>query len=218
MTGYVAAMTRDWVAWHREYADPDSGLSRRLEWIRGAMRAVFDEAPPGPITVLSLCSGEARDVSGAATGHSRAGDIVGAAVELSGGLASIAADNLRAAGTAMEVRCVDAGRSMYWDDLLPVDLLVLAGIFGNLSDDHIRRTIAAVPAMVRPGGTIIWTRHRHEPDATPMIRDAFAAVGCEEVSFVSDGPDTFSVGVARRAGTEQAALPGLLFRFLEDAW
>ena len=31
-----------------------SDTTRRLEWIRAAMRTVFDEAAPGPITVLSL--------------------------------------------------------------------------------------------------------------------------------------------------------------------
>ncbi|MFM2069797.1 MAG: hypothetical protein RLZZ623_60 [Actinomycetota bacterium] len=210
-------MARDWVEWHRAYADPASELSQRLEVVTASIVGVLDGAPRGPIRVLSLCTGEARDLSGAAIDHPRAGDLTGAAVELSGGLASIAASNLSAAGTAIEVRCADAGRSIHWADVLPVDLLVIAGIFGNLTDHHVQRTIAAVPAMVTSGGSVIWTRHRKDPDLTPQIREWFDAAGCVPTSFVSAGPGSFAVGVERceHAGPVPE-IPDLLFRFTDS--
>jgi hypothetical protein len=208
-------MARDWVEWHRSYADPDSELSQRLAVVTAAVADAFAASPRGSIRVLSLCAGEARDLSGAALGHPRAADVRGVAVELNAGLAAIAAQSLRAAGTAVEVRCADAGRPVHWDDALPVDLLLLAGIFGNLTDEHVQRIVAATPSMVRPGGTIIWTRHRKAPDLTPSIRGWFDDAGCSPVGFTSAGHDSYAVGVERMGDTPQAAatLPEQLFRF-----
>ena len=41
-------------------------------------------------------------------------------------------------------------------DVLPADVL-LCGIFGNVSDRDIRRTVRAAPALCRAGATVIWT-------------------------------------------------------------
>jgi hypothetical protein len=210
-------MARDWVEWHRAYADPASELSQRLAAVVDTVRAVFDRAPDGPIRVLSLCCGEARDLCGAAEGHPRAADLVGGAVELSGGLASIAAQQLARAGAPIEVRCADAGRPVHWIDLAPVDLLLLVGIFGNLSDHDVRRTIGAVPAVVRPGGTVVWTRHRRGEDLTPHIRDWFDEVGCSSTALVSPGVESFAVGAERFEGAvSDAEVPAVLFRFLDS--
>ena len=210
-------MTRDWVEWHRSYADPASELSQRLVVVTAAVEHALSAAPPGAITVLSLCAGEARDLSGAATGHPRAGDVCGGAIELNPGLAAIAAQRLQAAGTHVEVRCADAGRPIHWDDIVPVDLLLLAGIFGNLPDDDVERTVRATAAMLRPGGIAVWTRHRRAPDLTPSIREWFDDTGCAPVAFTSGGPDSFAVGVERMGPTPAVgALPEQLFRFVDS--
>ncbi len=212
-------MARDWVEWHRSYADPASDLSQRLAVVTAAIEDVLSHAPPGPIRVLSLCAGEARDLSGAAVDHPRAADVCGVAVELNAGLAAIAAQALRDAGTSVEVRCADAGRPIHWDDTLPVDLLLLAGIFGNLTDDHVHRTVTAAAGMVRPGGVVLWTRHRKPPDLTPSIRDWFDDAGFNPVAFTSGGAGSYAVGVERLAEPNGAAtrppLPEQLFRFAD---
>ncbi len=209
-------MTRDWVEWHRSYADPDSDLSQRLAVVTAAIEDALSAAPPGSISVLSLCAGEARDLCGAATGHPRAADVRGCAVELNAGLAAIAAQQLRDAGTTVEVRCADAGRTVHWDDLVPVDLLLLAGIFGNLRDADVARTVAATASMVRAGGIVVWTRHRRHPDLTPSIRDWFDDAGCSPIGFTSGGQDSYAVGVERMGPTPIVApLPEQLFRFVD---
>ncbi len=209
-------MTRDWTEWHRGYADPESELSRRLAVVTAAIVHALDTAAPGPIRVLSLCAGEARDLSSAAVDHPRCSDLVGCAVELNAGLASIAASNLREAGTGLEVRCADAGRSVHWIDLAPVDLLLVCGIFGNITEADIRRIVDAVPSVVRPGGTVIWTRHRRGEDLTPTIRQWFADAGCEPLSYESPGAMSYGVGVERNlAEGDAASVPDVLFRFVE---
>ena len=49
------------------------------------------------------------------------------------------------------------------------------------------------------GATVVWTRHRRQPDLTDSIRAWFAESGWVEKSFLSAGPDSWSVGVARLA-------------------
>src|SRR5262249_13116556 len=73
-------------------------------------------------------------------------------------------------------------------DVLPADVLLLCGIFGNVSEGDIQRTAQAAPALCAPGATVIWTRHRRPPDLTPRIRAWFRASGFDEVAF--DTPDT----------------------------
>jgi len=54
----------------------------------------------------------------------------------------------------------DASDPNIFADLAPVDVLLLVGIFGNIADSDVQRLISTVPAICRPGATIIWTRHR----------------------------------------------------------
>ncbi len=210
---------RDWPEWHRAYDDPDSALSKRLHIVTGMIRNHLDQAAPGPIRVLSLCAGEGRDLAAAAHGHRRATDLAGALVEYDHTLVERAAANLRAAGLDLEVRKADAGVTENFRDVLPVDLLLLVGIFGNISDDDVHNTINAVPNLCRPGATILWTRHRREPDLTPKIREWFDAIGCRPIEFVSEGIGRFAVGsefLVERA--DLPPTPEKLFTFRDDLW
>ena len=115
----------------------------------------------------------------------------------------------------MEVRQADASRVASFADALPADVLLLCGIFGNVSVADIERTVAAAPALCAPGATVIWTRHRREPDLTPRIRAWFTGAGFEELVFGSpeSAPRT-GVGAAVLRDAGGAVLPeGPLFRF-----
>jgi hypothetical protein len=99
-----------------------------------------------------------------------------------------------AALPGIAVRCADAGHTAAYRDAVPADLLLLCGIFGNVAEADVRRTVAAAASLCRPGATVIWTRHRREPDLTPAIRSWFAAAGFAEVGFDSAGPGGWAVG------------------------
>jgi hypothetical protein len=119
----------------------------------------------------------------------------------------------------VEVREADAGRPASWcrpaDDVVPADVLLLCGIFGNVSAADIERTVTAAPALCGPGATVIWTRHRREPDLTPRIRAWFTAAGFEEVAFgTPESAPRTAVGAGILRGGGGAVLPaGPLFRF-----
>ena len=215
-------MVRDWQEWHSAYDDPTSSLSQRLRVVTAMIRSHLDSARPGPIRILSLCAGDGRDLADAARGHTRAPDLSGCLVELDPLLAERARVNLRSAEVDVAVLCTDAGSSANFVGLGPVDLLLLVGIFGNVSDDDVHRTISAVPALCRSGATVLWTRHRRDPDLTGQIRDWFEGVGCHAISFVSDGVGRFAVGSECFEKPDPdfvgSVMPARLFAFRDDLW
>ena len=199
---------RDWVGWHAAYDDQSSPLSTRLRQVRLRLSEAIDRAPQGPVRLLSLCSGQGHDVIGVLPRHPRRDDVHAVLVERDQRNADLAGRAAAQAGLSqLEVREADASLVAGFADALPADVLLLCGIFGNVSDEDIRFTIGAASAMCRPGGTVIWTRHRRPPDLTPQIRAWFAASGFEELAF--DALDTdrlMSVG-ANRLVRATAGLP-----------
>src|SRR5579863_5296566 len=100
----------DWVEWHRDYDDPDSPLSRRLELVQGRLRAELDDAPAGDIRLISLCAGQGRDVIGVLSGHPRRDDVRARLVELDERNVAVARQAAQAAGLhRVEVLQADAG-------------------------------------------------------------------------------------------------------------
>jgi hypothetical protein len=200
---------RDWIRWHDAYDDPASGLSTRLALVKAHLSVALAAAPEGPVRVVSLCAGQGRDVIGVLPDHPRRDDVTAVLVELEAANAEIARERAAAAGlTGVTVRVADAGIVAAYVDALPADVLLLCGIFGNVSDEDIRRTAANAAAMCTPGGTVIWTRHRRPPDLTGQIRSWFAAAGFQEVAFDRPATETMSgVGVHRRPTAVPDAVP-----------
>jgi predicted RNA methylase len=208
---------RDWVRWHDAYDDPESSLSARLDIVQSYLAAALDAAPTGPVSVLSLCAGQGRDVLGVLPGHPRRADVRAVLVESDPHNAAAARRLAGAAGLAdrVEVREADASRPPAYADALPADVLLLCGIFGNVPADHIERTVAASIALGRPGSTVIWTRHRRPPDLTPQIRRWFAAAGFDEIGFAAPATATMTgVGAGRQRAVSAGPPPdGPLFTF-----
>lgn len=205
----------DWAAWHASYDDPGSVQARRLSVVRRRVGESLDALGGTGRRVLSLCAGDGRDLLPELSSRSLS-DVGVVLVEWDAGLAERARASARAAGLhRVEVRTADASLWQSFADALPVDLLLLCGIFGNVSERDIRRTVAAVPAMLRTGGIVVWTRGRCEgTDLRPSVRRWFVQAGLTEVAY--DGaPELYGVGVAR-LGTAATAreLPERLFTFL----
>lgn len=91
-------------------------------------------------------------------------------VEYDAELASRARRAAQGVAARVEVRQGDAAQSDAYVGAVPADLVLLCGIFGNVSDADVRRTIEAAPQLCAPRAEVIWTRHRRDPDLTPSIR------------------------------------------------
>ena len=159
-------MERDWREWHAEYDDPSSRLARRLAIVQQCIRNALDSMAPGPIRVVSMCAGEGRDLLGVLADHPRASDVTGRLVELDPELAARAAAR---APVGIEVVCGDASTSDVYTGAVPADLVLVCGVFGNISDADVEHTVRTLASLCAPGATAIWTRHRREPDLTVSV-------------------------------------------------
>jgi hypothetical protein len=214
-----------WVRWHEEYDDPEAPLSVRLGLVQAEVRQVLEQRPPGPIRVVSLCAGQGRDVIDVVAGHERGLHVRALLVEQDPGLVAFARARAAAAGIGGEiggaVRVVEGDASstelLVGSDCVPADLVLLCGIFGNISLPDIERTVAVLPSLCAPGASVIWTRHRRPPDQTPAIRALFAEGGFEEASFAAPHGFVLSVGRHRLVGPPMPFDPGVrLFSFVGD--
>jgi len=213
--GRVAAKT-DWQAWHEPYEVPGSALSERLLVVRRQIESWLDATAPRPVTVLSSCAGDGRDLLGVLGRREDPARVTATLIEADAGNAERAAKQATDLGLAnITVRCTDAGVTDAYAGAVPADLVLLCGIFGNVGDDDVRRTIAASPQLCSPDALVIWTRHRRAPDLTPRIRTWFNEHGFEEVEFVAPANRVYSVGVHRFVAAPRPLSPKQrLFTFI----
>lgn len=157
--------------------------------------------PTGPIRIVSMCAGQGRDVLGVLPDHPRRADVVARLVELDAGLAAHARRTAQDAGlVGVDVVQGNAADCSAYAGLVPADLVLVCGVFGNVSDADIQHTVANLPRLCRTGGTVLWTRHREPPDVTPVIREWFGDNGFAEIGFDFGDGAGWAVGAARLTG------------------
>jgi len=214
-------VSRDWHEWYLDYDDPTSSLSARLAVVRGQLAALLASTGPRPVRLLSLCSGDGRDTLPVIAQSGV--EVQAVLVELDPDLAAAARGSAAELGlTDIEVRTADAGDTDCAVGAVPADVVMACGIFGNVVDDDVLRTVATLPSMLAVGGAVIWTRgHRVPADPTEWegdpadhVRARFASAGFDEIDFVRPDDHSFRVGVHRWPGPEVAFRPGVrMFEF-----
>jgi hypothetical protein len=206
---------RDWYEWHDGYDQPGSLLARRLAVVQERVRIALDAAPPGPLRVLSLVAGQGRDLIPVLAGHPRRDDVSACLVELDPRNANAArAAGERAGLSTVEVRVGDAAMVDLYADAVPADIVLLCGLFGNITDEDIRRTVAHSGSLARKGGTVLWTRHRRPPDLVPQIDTWFGEQGFATLWVSGPGLD-FGVGAHRALREARTVVAGTrLFTFV----
>jgi hypothetical protein len=224
-------MTKNWIEWHAEYAQPGSSLARRLAVVRSAVAAAIDAAPlsnraqgtAGQLRIISMCAGDGRDVLPIAARSQRGREARILLVELDEELCAQARATARELSLShVDVRCVDAGTTDAYLDAAPAELVLCCGVFGNVSIGDVRRTVAQLRSLVVAGGCVIWTRGRGAGPTDPSlaVRHLFAANGFEEIRFVAPDDAGFRVGVHRLPAAAPTAAPpsaGVrLFEFVDQ--
>jgi hypothetical protein len=207
-------VARDWLAWHDRYADPHSWQSLRLKVVRRELDGLLT-GRHGPVRLLSLCSGDARDTLPVLAAS--ATDVAAVLVELDPDLADDARRVAADLGVEVEVRTGDAGLAATWADVAPVDVLMLCGIFGNVVSDGIRRTLDSARRMLYRGGAIIWTRGSGglgQPDAAEWVHHLLVEDGWEPRAFVRPDDAEYRVGVHVRPEHVEGSVPERLFTFV----
>jgi len=214
-------VSRDWHAWHENYDDPASSLSRRLQVVRSELASLL-AAATGPVRLVSLCSGDGRDTLPVLAASP--GPIDALLVELDPRLADRARSTARELGLdRVEVRTGDAGSTDTFADACPADVLLACGVFGNVRDEDVVATVATLPSLLTHRAHVVWTRGCRVPqdptevdgDPSLVVRDLFVSAGFEEVSFVCPDDAAFRVGVHRWPGPDGRPERGVnLFTFV----
>lgn len=216
--GDDAAMAlRDYAAWHDEYDRPGSALHLRLLVVQDLIATALDEAPPGPVRVISMCAGQGRDLIGVARRHRRGRDLSGILVEADPRNVTAARAAIGQAGLdGLRVIHADAGRSGVYAEAVPANLVLACGIFGNVSDEDVARTIAYLPALCAPGAWMIWTRAPRDDGILTTIEGWSAAAGFRPRTLTVGAGELFGVGAAVLAGPPPPYRPdAALFTFLQ---
>jgi len=213
-SGAAAADGVDWDRWHAAYDDPGSALALRLALVQGQLRAALTRAPAGPVRAISVCAGQGHDLIGALADHPRRADVSARLVELDPGNLEQARRAAAAAGLrGLELVCADAGLTDSYAGAVPAGIVLLCGVFGNISEADVLRTIGMLPTLCAPGATAIWTRHRNPPDLVPEILAGFERAGFDTVAL-QEGRH-LAVGSSRLTGPPAPFRPGeTLFHFL----
>jgi hypothetical protein len=228
--------TRDWFEWHQKYESSGSWHSARLLVVQQRICDVLDQR--GPLRTVSICAGQGRDLLGALRQHSLGHQIPARLLELDARNVEIANRVARDAGLPNVTAVVaDAGITDSYLGAVPADLVVLCGVFGNLSPPDTERTIRLLPQLCAPEAMVIWT-HGRKPALTrrnlkralrkrrlprsfaPRIRRWFAGAGFEEAEYQEFARGQryngwFCVGLHRLRGQPPALQPGTrLFTFV----
>lgn len=205
----------DWHAWHDTYDRADSPFVQRLATVQDRIRDALDHAPAGPLTALSVCAGQGRDLIGALTGHPRRHDVRARLVELDERNAAAARRAAEAAGLpGVEVVVGDAASTDHYLDVAPADLVLFCGVLGNITDADVERTLDHATRLCRTGGTVVWTRNRKAPDLVPRVCAWLEERGFERL-WVSEPGLVQAVGAHRFTGvSRQLPRGGRMFTFV----
>ena len=210
---------RDYLKWHEAYDDPDSDLTWRLNQAQTYIRQALDRLT-GPVTVLSLCAGDGRDVLQVLADRDDSSRVHSTLIELHPILAQRARKFAAESGlTGVKVRIQDAGNTAAYAGSVPADLVIMMGIFGNISDDDIHRTIEAAPTLCRPGATLLWSRSTRGSYRNASVRGWLSEAGFTELDYLEfdqDEGERPALGSVRYDGPPQILTTGRqLFTFLQ---
>lgn len=207
---------KDWYDWHSPYADPGSPLARRLRLVQQHIAEWLDARAGEPVSVVSMCAGQGHDVLEVLASRPDAKRVSATLIEYDP--RNVAAARATAAAQDLDTVTVlhaDAGDLASYRQVVPADLVLMAGVLGNISDADAHATVTALPQLCAADATVIWTRTRRAPDLTPVVRMWLTDAGFEERAFAAPDGVLFSVGVHRFTGTPQPlAIGGKIFEFL----
>lgn len=202
---FNSPVTRDWLRWHEHYDAPASSLVLRLAAVRRQFRHALAEAMQGEdeaVRVTSICAGEGRDVLPVLAERSLGRPVRALLLELDPILVERAGRTAAELGLSeVEVRRADAGAADTYLDVPPAHVLLVCGVFGNISGEDVERTIAALPALLADDGIVIWTRGAEnvDRDRSREIKTCFEQHGFTPMSFISTEDGVFRVGTHRLA-------------------
>lgn len=216
MNGSSNQKKHDWLTWHYQYQDAKSPLRRRLSIVQREIHRALPGQLEYPYSVVSFCAGQGDDLIGVLRGYPSAALVRGRLIESEPSNVAKLMERAQAAGLHnLEIIREDASRTELYAGIVPANLVLLCGVFGNISNADIHRTICCLPQFCCYGATVVWTRSRRPPDLTPAIRDWFRNNQFIEIAFEAPDDALFTVGANRFQGAPRPLEKMRLFSFIE---
>jgi len=215
----VTLTEQGWYSWHAPYDALHTAQTDRLGVVQDVLADVLDAAPAGPLTGVSICSGQARDLLPVLIHHPRGADVGARMIELEPLNASFLHGALGSTRLVdVEVVVADAGTTTPYVGAVPADLVLLCGVFANVDLADASRTVSMLPALCAPGGTVVWTSYGPGLDDADEVLALLETSGFERlVLHRSDDAEDGHVVAAHRYTGAGRALPAdeRFFRFRE---
>jgi hypothetical protein len=195
----------DWVQFLNGY-DAWPPLQSRLQIVREQLTDALSGCSPGSIRLISLCAGDGRDVIGTMPDHPRRDDTTATLIENNAELVARGQAAIAHLGLSAHIRfvCADATLSDTYVTIVPAEVVVLAGVLGNVQPAAEPQLIDGLRGLCSPGGSVIWTRGVGNADgqqAAERIRRYLAAAGFRERVLTNTKPHSFVVGTHVFEGT-----------------
>lgn len=188
--------------------------------IRSQIAEALQECPEGPLKVISLCSGDGRDLLDVLPGHPRRADASCFLIDRNPEAIADAKETVRTCGLENQVTCFcgDAALLEHCADFVPADLIIVSGVFAHLTLLDAGKLIAALPMLCRPGAFVLWNRRelrgRFNPESLEL-HEYFRRHGFVTVDQVSSGEEGFLLIRERYNGEPKPWAPGpSLFTFI----
>lgn len=208
-----------WQSWHENYRN-SLPLRARLEEVSQQVTDAINAIESPRVHVLSLCSGDGRDLLKVLLSGNTNKAVDATLIELDPILVEQGREAFAEHGFSdfVQFRCADATLFSSYQDLPKAELVMVCGVFGNVRANHVERLIFSLKGFCSPGARVVWTRSLNEFDdgeaAAQRIRCCFKDTGFREAAFKRTPEGTFAVGSLIYEG-EQERLPstGQMFEF-----
>lgn len=188
----------DWVQFLNGY-DLWPPLQSRLVLVREHLANALMHFPHKPIRITSLCAGDGRDIIGALEGHPRRNDVSATLVELN---AELVSRGRQMASSLNMSHCIcflnaDATLADTYAHTLSADVLLIAGVLGNVRERHEAMLIGNLTRLCRAGAILIWTRGSISEQNVRAVQRILAhldKVSFAEITLSETTPEGFVVG------------------------
>ena len=208
--------SRSWSGWPTA-AYAHARYQNRLQAVQEHLCGSLNEAPAGPLRLLSLCAGDGRDVIGILRTHERRLDVSAWLIELDRQSVTSGAREASVAGLGHTVhfRQADATDYATYLDVAPADIVLVCGVWGHVPA-HERASLAgALAGLCKPRGTVTWTRGISKGVARLReIELLFGQPEWEPVRITTTADEKWTVASYRYAGAQFELPPaGRIFNF-----
>jgi hypothetical protein len=151
--------SRSWTGWPAE-AYTRERFQQRLLAVQQHLRTNLDEAPAGPIKLISLCAGDGRDVIGVLRTHERRSDVSAWLIELDcqSVAAGIREASIAGLQDAVHFFNADATEFVTYLGMAPADIVLACGVWGHVPAHERGSLVGALAGFCKARGAVTWTR------------------------------------------------------------